>query len=447
ATLVISDYGHHPSEIKALLAAVKGLDRTRKPGGRIRAVFQPHRYTRTLALGAQFPGAFRGADEVVLVPVYAASEKMIAGGTIFDLYALWRKQRAGAGTGNAIPPALLAGSLEQAWQYLSRTQRVGETLLVVGAGDVEKIAEWARDQYAGKRKVHAASRRVESGLKLDHTLVRRDEPLARKTTFGVGGSADVWMEIGSVADLRKVMRRAARLGLPFRLLGGGSNILACDTGVRGISARLTGEEFRRIHVGGMTVTAGAGVPLVRLLACLEKNGLAGLEFLEGIPGTVGGALRMNAGAWGDEIGKHIAWVRHVDDSGEVKVVRNPVFSYRCGLASAAIVEAAFVCFPGTTAAIAGLRRNIAARRAWMKGLRCAGSVFRNPPGDFAGRLIDEAGLKGLTVGGAMISKRHANVIITRKGACASDVLALIGMARTAVRLKCGVELDTEVEIL
>lgn len=457
--LVISDYGHHPSEIRALVAAVKNLERARRRSRerRIRAVFQPHRYSRTLALGAQFPGAFRGVDEVVLVPVYAASENIVSGGTIFDLYAQWRdrqtlaQEHGAAGRSRDAPPVLLAGSLEQAWQYFRRTQCRGDTLLVVGAGDVEKIAEWARGEPEGRRKASAASRKTAAGLvhrlEVEATSIRFDEPLARKTTFRVGGRADIWMDIGTTGDLRKVIRHAASGNLPFRLIGGGSNVLAGDLGVRGISARLTGGEFRRIGSDGSAVVAGAGVPLARLLAWLEKNGRTGLEFLEGIPGTVGGALRMNAGAWGGEIGKHVVWIRCVDDSGDVRLLTKPEFAYRQGVACRGIIEAAFTLRRGEPAAIRKRRVEIAGRRAWMKGLHCAGSVFRNPPGDFAGRLVEGAGLKGMVVGGAAISTEHANVIVTGKGACASDVLALIGKARTEVKLKFGVDLETEVEIL
>lgn len=451
--LVISDYGHHPSEIRALLAAVKPLDRSRRHGrGRIRAVFQPHRYSRTLALGSQFPGAFSGADEVVLVPVYAASEHVISGGTISDLYTQWRAQQTGGGAHGTIPPALLAGSLEQAWQYLGATQRNGDTLLVVGAGDVEKIAGWAKAACAGKRNTLSLPRRAAGGrrlvgLRVEASSIRCDEAMAPKTTFKVGGCSDVWIEIGSVGDLQRVIRYSRGRNMQFRIIGAGSNILACDTGVRGISARLTGEEFKRIERDGLVVTAGACVPIVRLLGWLERNGLAGLEFLEGVPGTVGGAIRMNAGAWGHDVGEYVSWVRQVDADGEVRLLRHPEFAYRRGMVSGAVVEAAFKLRPGTRAGIAGNRMRIARKRAWMKGLRCAGSVFRNPPGDHAGRLIEKAGLKGKVVGGASISRRHANVIVTQKGACASDVLALIGLARTAVKLKFGVDLETELEIL
>lgn len=478
--LVISDYGHHPSEISVLVAAAKRLASSRGHAAspRIRAVFQPHRYSRTLALGPHFPGAFSGINEVVLVPVYAASEKVVSGGSIFDLYSEWRIQKTGArahgkkvgipgsktmwaanlsgiqppGRRPSVPPVLLAGSLDQAWQYFRRTQCKGDTLLVVGAGDVERIAGWAKTECAEEGKKAARRKRrpagVLSGLDLEDTVIRFDESLARKTTFRVGGTADIWMEIGTTGDLRKVIRYAARHDLPFRIVGGGSNVLASDLGVRGITARLTGAVFKRIESDRKTVVAGAGVALARLLTWLEQNGWAGLEFLEGIPGTVGGALRMNAGAWGDEIGKHVSLVRSVDQAGAVRVLRQPEFAYRKGVSSPGIIEAVFnLNMGGKPQTIKRRRTEIAAKRTWMNGLHCAGSVFRNPPGDFAGRLIEKAGLKGAVVGGAAISTRHANVIVTGQKACASDVLALIGKVKTEVKLKFGIDLESEVVIL
>jgi len=467
---VISDYGHHPSEIKALVAAVRSLVRSRPGGGgRIRAVFQPHRYSRTHALGPLFPGAFAGVDEVVLVPVYAASEKLLSGGTIFDLYSIWRalERQSGGGIGAChrdkfahaplkllgsedwiVPRPLLAVSLEQAWQYLQKTRRKGDILLVVGAGDVEKIADWAKKAITGRCKSKPlTSTGLALKLGLSDTVIRFDEPLGRKTTFRVGGTADIWMEIGAVDDLQKVVKYAARLNMPCRLLGGGSNVLVGDLGVRGITARLTGGDCRRIWRDGDLIVAGASVPLGRLLTWLEKNEMTGLEFLEAIPGTVGGAIRMNAGAWGDAIGNHVASVACIDLNGDLKLLKKPEFEYRRGVEHCEILSAAFKLKTGDQSSIRKLRLKIAGKRAWMKGLHCAGSVFRNPPGDFAGRLIEQVGLKGASIGGASIFGKHANVIVTENGARASDVLALMGRARTEVKLKLAVDLENEIELL
>jgi len=442
---VISDYSHHPTEIKALMAAATGLGRKR-----IVTVFQPHRYTRTLALGREFPAAFAGADKIILVPVYAASEKELAGGTSADLYAHWRR---------LVPAAdvSLASSLENAWAFIRRDLRRGDLLLVAGAGSVEAVAGWAGEEFnrrslpmfsalPGKSRVENPAAALAALLR--DSVIRTNEPIARKTTLGTGGSADIWLDVRSESDLCRTIAFCAERDVPYRILGGGSNMLASDLGVRGITARLGPLAFGGIKPSsGGIITVGAAVPLARLVGWSAQAGYAGLEFLEGIPGTLGGALRMNAGAWGNDIGGVTAWVRCIDAKGRNVIISRPGFSYRRGVVSGVIVEAGLRLKSGNPAGIAARIRSISAKREWMRGLRSAGSVFRNPPGDYAGRLIEEAGLKGMSVGGAAISRRHANVIVTKPGARASDVTALIEIARVSVRSRFGVELEPEIEFI
>jgi UDP-N-acetylmuramate--L-alanine ligase/UDP-N-acetylenolpyruvoylglucosamine reductase len=439
---VISDYAHHPSEVAAVVRVAAGLGRRRTL-----AVFQPHRYTRTLALGAEFPAAFAGVDELVLAPVYAASEKPLPGGTIEDLYAHFRAA--------GVPAAVrLAASLPQAWGYLRTRLARGDLLLVVGAGDVERIAGWARDAL-GERPLEAVNpapgwRGEVEALGLEHTLVRWDEPLGPRTTFGVGGSADLWLEIGSEQDLAAVYRWAFERGVPRRVFGGGSNVLASDLGVRGAVLRLAGAEFRRLDFADGIVRVGAAVPLARLTAWAAEKGLAGLEFLHGIPGTAGGAVRGNAGAWGHAIGERVAWLRVLASAGLKTLDASALdFGYRScpALHWFPVLEAGLRVEPGARATIEAAMAAGDERRAWMRGLRCAGSVFKNPPGHAAGRLIEQAGLKGRAVGSARISERHANVIVAGPGACASDVLALIELTRRAVRDRTGINLELEVALL
>lgn len=435
---VISDYAHHPTEVAALIRTARGLGHRR-----ILAVFQPHRYTRTLALGRDFPAAFAGVDELVLAPVYAASEKPLAGGSIWDLYRHFREQsdlRVSVGP-----------SLDRIWAYFKICLREGDLLLVVGAGDVESIANRAHEEFARNGPAQGKAGNLAARLGLRNSVVRTDEPLASRTTLGVGGAVDIWVEIGSREDLVRLSRAAGEASVPLHVLGGGSNTLVSDLGVRGIVGRLAGEEFRAIRREGGAVTAGAAVPLARLCAYAEENGLSGFEFLEGIPGTVGGALCMNAGAWDEEIGKRVSWVRVLEPDGTERTIaaESLDFGYRTcpALKDRLILEAGFEWVEGRPETIRAKREEFAKRREWMKGMRSAGSVFRNPPGGFAGKLIEDAGLKGMKVGGAEISTLHANVITTEKGARASDVLALIGMASDEVRRRAGVELELEVVVL
>jgi UDP-N-acetylmuramate--L-alanine ligase/UDP-N-acetylenolpyruvoylglucosamine reductase len=437
--IVISDYAHHPSEITALIRAAEHLHRPRLLG-----VFQPHRYTRTLALGPDFPASFRGLADLVLTPVYAASETPLPGGTVWDLYAHCRRD-----------PRLtvsVATSLRQAWDYHRQQLRMGDVFLVIGAGDVERVALWARDELLNTRvdELPSLVGEIIRNADLEATVVRGRERLGPRTTLAVGGTADVWMEIGNMRDLTKVVAWTQARTIPFHVLGGGSNVLVSDLGVRGVVARLTGPEFLTLQLDQKVITTGASVTIARLLAWAEEHALTGLEFLESIPGTVGGAARGNAGAWGQAIADRVVWVRGLNPEGhEVTLPRTELdYDYRrCpALRGLAITHVGLGVQTGDAQQIRQTRADFASRRAWMKGLHSAGSVFRNPPGDYAGRLIEQAGLKGFTVGGATICERHANVIITGRDAKASDVLAVLETARAAVQRQSNIRLETEIDV-
>ncbi len=468
---VVSDYAHHPSEVAALIK----MAREQHPG-RLLAVFQPHRYTRTLALGADFPAAFEGVDSLILTPVYPASESPLAGGRVCDLYARFCE------TGSVKP--LLARSLEQAWTYLQHELREGDMLLVIGAGDVEKIGGWSKfgNWESGKWKwgipapragvgcAHGAGDDARPTEKGDHpadsahlvqdsavhaglclssaSVVREREPLGRKTTYGVGGAADIWVEAGSVEDLAATLRWCHERNTPFRVLGAGSNVLVSDLGVRGIVARLTGEVFRGIRHESGEIVVGGAVPLAKLQSWLTGESLTGMEFLEGVPGYMGGIARMNGGAHGHEIRERVSWIRGLNQDGSECRVQGTAleWEYRgCTSAeSMIVVEVGLRLEPGDPAAIQAERDRIAEKRSWMRGLRCSGSVFRNPPGQVAGRIIDELGLKGCRIGGARVSPAHGNFVVAGEGATASDVLALIEQVQAAVSDAAGVELATEV---
>jgi UDP-N-acetylmuramate--alanine ligase len=430
--VVISDYAHHPSEIAAMLRTARTLGRP------ILALFQPHRYTRTLALKQDFPPAFADVDELVLTPVYPASESPLVGGTTWDLYEEFRKQEFAH-------PVSVAASLDEAWLAIRRNLRDGALLAVIGAGDVDWIADQAIDEYMDGIPVKSAS--LSSCPDELRAIMSDHESLAAKTTMKVGGRAEAWAEIGTLAQLKSLLGWTHAQGVPFKLIGGGSNLLISDMGLGGVVARLAGEPFRQIRREGDLVVVGAGLSVREALNWVESNGLSGLEFLDGIPATLGGVIAMNAGGCGSEIGDHIEWVRYFDESGTEAVLERPRFTYRTGLKCAAIIEAGIRVSGDSEAEIRQRRAAAAGRRAWMRGLRCAGSVFKNPDGDSAGRLIEGAGLKGERIGQAMISSEHANVIVTEKGARASDVLALIERATSAVRSEFALELQTELAIL
>ena len=443
---VVSDYAHHPSEIRCAVSALRA-----DWPGRIVAVFQPHRYTRTRALGADFPAAFKGVDVLVLPPVYAASESPLPGGGEWDLYARFR---AAASDDADIPVPMLVSSLAEAWHFLEQSLRPGDLLAVLGAGDVETLAFRARDALhsAGPFPGRPFDQYLKNLQLSDDSAIRLVEPLAGKTTLGVGGAADVWVEPGSVEDFRRTLKWAARHEVPFTLVGGGSNLLVSDAGIRGVVCRLKGAAFKTLRIQDEHVlVVGAAVVLADVLDWMEARSLTGLTFLQGIPGTLGGGMHMNAGAWRQSLGDHVLWVRCLNSEGNEEMVDRAELQlgYRhCGyLQNRYVIEAAFQVQPGNPESIRAEREEIRQKRAWMAGYRSAGSAFKNPVDDHAGRLLEKAGMRGVQIGGAKVYEGHGNFITAQDGATASDVRALICTGRSAVRHAFGIELETEVRIL
>ena len=436
---VVSDYAHHPVEIAALVQTA----RARFPG-RLRAVFQPHRYTRTRALREAFPPAFEGVDELVLTPVYAASEAPLPGGHTHDLYATFRaSQGPGPGT------VYLAASPDRAWRWYRQTLRPGDTLLVIGAGDIERVAAAARTLAAQPGPHFGVQPVLPVDLLGPGARMEPDAPLGRRTTFRLGGAADLAVTLDDEADFVALCRWCRESGTPLHIHAAGSNVLVSDLGVRGVTAILDRAAFGRVRADADgTVVVGPACALSRLLDWCEAHGRGGLESLEGVPGTVGGAMRMNAGAWGVTFGESVTAIRCLFRDGTVATVQQSALGLgyrRCdALDNGYVLEVRLSLPPAEPAAIRERRAELAARRRWQRGLRSAGSVFRNPPGQYAAQLIEAAGLKGFRIGGAEVLHHHANIMVAQPGARASDVVALIAHVRDAVWRSSGVELKTEV---
>ena len=280
--------------------------------------------------------------------------------------------------------------------------------------------------------------------------VRFEAPLDRCSTFRIGGPAELLVEVATEEALRLLMAEVERSDAPFQILGLGSNVLIPDEGLRGVVARLVGD-FETIRFDGLRVHSGAAVPLALLAKRTASQGLVGMQALTGFPSTVGGAVVMNAGCYGTEIRDVLETTRVVDRGGGVRTLRTEELepSYRStNLQGLPLVVAAaeFRLERGdAVTALAEIQRLNGRRRASLPTDRPnVGSIFRNPPGEYAGRLIEQVGLKGLAVGGARISPRHANVIVNVGGARAVDVLELMLRARDQVASTHGVELDPEV---
>ncbi|MCB4756203.1 MAG: UDP-N-acetylmuramate dehydrogenase [Elusimicrobia bacterium] len=281
--------------------------------------------------------------------------------------------------------------------------------------------------------------------------IQKDEPLARHCTWGLGGLAEVYIEVETVEELKAVQQYCRQEKIPVLLLGWGSNILFPDEGVKGCILRLCGD-FEAIEFRGTEVRAGAGVHLPRLaIKCAEK-GLAGVESLAGVPGTVGGALVMNAGTPRGAIGDV---VKSVDvlyrDGSLITLTRDKVqFGYRhSSLAGQVIVSAVLSLKPADEKEIKKrIKEELDHRQKTQPlGTKNAGSVFQNPPNDHAGRMIEAAGLKGFALGRVRVSPKHANFIENTGGATAKEMLSLIHHIQEAVKEKFGVELELEVKLV
>jgi UDP-N-acetylmuramate dehydrogenase len=297
---------------------------------------------------------------------------------------------------------------------------------------------------------------VATALAAAGVRARRDEPLARHTSFRIGGPADLFVEALSVREVEAVLRTCVTWDLPAFFLGGGTNLLVSDRGVRGLVLKL-GKPFDFVEWdlddAGAVLRVGAAVPFKRLVMQAVAAGLAGLEFGEGIPGTIGGGLLMNAGAFGGEIGRVVTAIEAVDERGNPVVMERGQlgFAYRrLSLPGPVVITAVRLRLArDDAAALAAAVADAKSRRDrhQPKGHPNAGSVFKNPPGAHAGRLIEGAGLKGARLGDAVFSERHANFIVNLGRARAADVKGLMDLATKVVWRRLGVALEAEVRLV
>lgn len=282
-------------------------------------------------------------------------------------------------------------------------------------------------------------------------VVRRDEPLAPHTWFGLGGNAELFAEPRNFDELAALVRQCCEEQLPVRLLGGGSNILARAEGVPGLVIRLSAPAFTNIDIDGSKITAGAGAKLGHVISVSVREGLGGLETLVGIPGTIGGGLHGNAGSRGGDIGQWTARATVLTRAGELieREREDMVFAYRqSSLDELVILNAQFELEPDDPTELTKRMQKqwIVKKSQQPMGHQSAGCIFKNPRGMSAGELIEQAGLKGARVGGAEVNSRHANFIVAEPGATSQDVLRLIDVVRERVQQRLSIELELEIEI-
>ena len=432
---IFDDYGHHPREIEATLSALREVC-----PGRLLAAFQPHRFTRTKHLLSDFTSCFEGADLLWITEVYAASEAPIK-----DINGRLLAQEIS----NNGQPAAFVATLDGLRDKVRQAMLPGDVVLFLGAGDITQVAHQLAEDLNMKATAHATELRE---LLTPKSKVLENEPMATRTTIGVGGPADIYIEPASEIDLAAVLRYATTHELPVFFLGRGSNLLIRDKGIRGIVISLRDKNFSVIEAVEDQIRCGAGARLNHIANAARDAGLTGMEFMEGIPGCLGGALRMNAGAWNGATFERVVSVRFMTRDGQVEersadqmeaVYRScPVLREHIAL------EATLQGIPSEKTIIQAKMDVLRERRTESQPhYRSAGCMFKNPEGYSAGKLVDECALKGLQMGGARVSDKHGNFIINNGDASAMDVIDLMDKVRSLVREIKGINLQTEVQII
>jgi UDP-N-acetylenolpyruvoylglucosamine reductase len=320
----------------------------------------------------------------------------------------------------------------------------GDLVITLGAGDIHRVALHLAQGLTWYTEL--------KGLIQEGSILKRDEPLHKHTTMRIGGPAQLWFEPVDEEDLKIGLRFAHERGIPVTFIGRGSNLLVRDGGILGLCVHLGRPYFSRIEIEGEYVTVGAGARLKQIVADARKRGLGGFEFMEGIPGNLGGALRMNAGAmqgWTMEV---VESVRSIDTLGHVHEVNKSDLEihYRSvpHFQSHIAVSARLKGKPSTADEINEKLKSYSGKR-WTSqpAAPSAGCIFKNPGPLPAGKLIDELGLKNLSVGPARVSEVHGNFIVNDGGATAEDVLQLISLIQSRARESRQIDLHTEVIVL
>jgi UDP-N-acetylmuramate--alanine ligase len=429
--LLVDDYGHHPTEIRATLKTARSVGRKR-----VLTIFQPHRYSRTKALRKEFGRAFDDADRVVVTDVYGSSEAPIPGVTgqiIADEVA------AHGHRGVSYEPRL-----EWVHRAIGNMLESGDLVLSLGAGNIhEQLSALAADLVIAEKLKEIVGEDGE---------VRLYEPLSKHTTLRVGGPAQFWVEPRDEKAFGELIRFCRDENLPLFVMGRGSNLLVRDGGVRGVVVHPCGGDFDKIEVNGVEITAGVGAKLKEVAYSGKAAGIGGLEWMEGIPGAVGGGLRMNAGAMGVQTFENVVRVRYLDANGEAHTkTRDELEVYYRNFPLLEKNFAVSAVFRGRPAPIAEIVRKLQAsqekRRTSQPAAKSAGCIFKNPDSCPAGKLVDELGLKNSSVGKARVSEVHGNFIVNDGGATAAEMLELIEKIKATARAKRGIELETEVQIV
>lgn len=430
---IVDDYGHHPTEIAATLQTARSL----KPK-RLVVLFQPHRYTRTQMLARDFGRVLQAADLVYVTDVYPASEppiEGISGKTIVNSVC-----QEGPVEVYSVP------DLATAHHIVGNALQEGDILITLGAGNVHEAGtRIARDMVVLEELIRMAGK--DSDIK-----GRLYEPMRKHTTIKVGGPAQFWFEPATFEAFSDLVCLCRDRGIPVTVLGRGSNLIVRQGGVRGAVIQPHEGTFAEVSVNGNLISAGAGVKMKKVASVAQAAGLSGFEWMDGIPGNVGGSLRMNAGAMGHECVDNLVSVFCLDESGELHEWEHDELAseYRSipELKANFVLKAVFRGTPDEPLAIAGrMDASREKRKTTQPVAPSAGCVFKNPETIPAGKLVDELGLKGMRIGDAEISPLHGNFIVNLGEATALDVLALVDLIKQRARNERGLSLETEAQII
>lgn len=430
---IIDDYGHHPTEVKATLATAKALNPQR-----LVCLFQPHRYSRTQLLKKEFGAAFDDVDVLAVTDVYPASEKPlpgVSGETIIEEVKLQSPVQC-----HSTPTMLKARDV------IGNQLRPGDVFMTLGAGNVHEVGSCiARDLKVAEELLSILERNGGGQVKLY-------EPMSLHTTFRIGGPAQYWIEPRTEAAFSEIVRYLRSAAVPIRVIGRGSNLLVRDGGIRGAVIHPAKGEFEEVKHEGDCLIAGVGARLKKVASAARNAGLGGFEWMEGIPGNIGGAVRMNAGAMGTETFDQVVSIRFLDLDGSIK--EKPLAEIAHRYRSVPEFEERYILAarlhgkPADSASIdAGLEASRIKRRTSQPIGASAGCVFKNPEICGAGKLVDELGLKGKRVGKAIVSDVHGNFIVNEGGATARDVLDLVAQIQEIAQRERGVHLEMEVKVI
>lgn len=428
---IIDDYGHHPTEVAATLQTASSL----KPE-RLVVVFQPHRYSRTQKLADEFGKALQTADRVFVTDIYPASELPIEGITAQTI--------VDAIKANGDTRAEVVGSISEAHYAVGNALQKGDLLITLGAGNVHEIGT-----------------KITQGLTVLDDMIRHAgddvsgkifEPMRRHTTMLCGGPAQFWLEPHSFDAFAKLIDYCRSRGIAQRVIGRGSNLLVRDGGIRGAVIHPTGGAFSEVTVEGDVITAGAGARFKKVASVAASHGLTGMEWMEGIPGNVGGGLRMNAGAMGVETFDQVISMTFLNESGEICTHQRDQITahYRNvpELRQHFALQATFQATKSDAESIsAKMDESRNKRRSSQPIAASAGCIFKNPTEIPAGKLVDELGMKEALHGKAQVSLEHGNFIVNRGKASANDVLELINKIRQKAKEERGITMETEVQII